>query len=147
MRGIPALVIAASCWAMPALAELSPAQAEQAAAFMAGVRGLDPHTTASEPEFQELVATYVPASGEIQHYLDFLKVSGFTCAPATSLAYEGNPAELVFRCTFEPALGPTAEPNLSSVTEISLFGVVAYCDEQRNVARVSGYMTHGFLGP
>lgn len=147
MRVIPALVLAASWWAMPALADAPEATAEQAAAFIAGVRALDPHTEASEPEFQSLVAAHVPAAGEIQQYLDFMTASGFTCPPATSLAYEGDPKVLVFRCTFEPDLGPAGEPNLSSVTEKSLFGVTAYCDEQRHVERVRGYMTHGLIGP
>jgi len=147
MHRVPVVAVVASLWAMPALAELTPALTQQAAVFTASVRALDSHTKESEPEFQMLVAAYVPAAGEIQEYLDFMTISGFSCPPTTSPAYEGDPEVLVFRCTFEPDLGPSGEPNLSSVTEKSLFGVIAYCDEQRNVQRVRGYMTHGLLGP
>lgn len=145
MQAVALVALCAVLWAKPGVADLTPAQAEQAAAFMASVRALDPHTEESEPAFQALVAKYVPDAGQLQVYLEFMMASGFECPPPTSLAYENG--QLVFRCRFKPDLGPTGEPNLSSVVEVSWFSVAAYCTEKRYIMRLESSMTHGFTGP
>lgn len=139
------VLVLSAFWAKPGSAELSLEQAKQAEAFMAGVRALDPHTEQSERGFLALVEKYVPASGSVQAYLEFMTAGGFECPPISSLAYEGG--SLVFHCTFEPDLGSRGEPNLSSVSEVSWFGVTAHSDDERNVLSVTGYMTHGLIGP
>lgn len=144
-HAVALVALCAVLWAKPGVADLTPAQAEQAAAFVAGVRALDPHTEESEPAFQALVEKHVPDAGQIQVYLEFMTASGFECPPLTSLAYKNG--QLVFRCRFKPDLGPTGEPNLSGVVEVSWFSVTAYCTEKRYIMRVEGSMTHGFIGP
>lgn len=128
-------------------AEITTGQIQQAALFRAEVQALDPHAKASEPGFQLLVSKYVRAAGSIQDYLDFMAASGFTCPPITSLAYDQDDGSLVFRCTFEPDLGSTGEPSLSSVQEVAVFGVVAHSDAKMMIAKVQSYMTHGLTGP
>ncbi|HNB29209.1 MAG TPA: hypothetical protein PLR41_19735 [Alphaproteobacteria bacterium] len=128
-------------------AEITAGQTQQAIAFRTEVQALDPHTNASELDFQVLVAKYVRAAGPIQDFLDFMTASGFKCPPVTSLAYDQFDGSLVFRCTFEPDLGSTGEPSLSSVVEVSVFGVVAHSDVKLTVTKVDGYMTHGLTGP
>ena len=128
-------------------AEISAGQTQQAAFFKREVQALDPHSTASEPEFQSLVDKYVSAVGPIQDYLEFMMASGFQCPPITSLAYDQDDGSQIFRCTFEPDLGSAGEPNLSSIQEVSVFGVIAHGDANLMVAKVQSYMTHGLTGP
>lgn len=134
-------------WAKGSAAEMTPEQVQKAEAFIAEVRALDPHTQESEPAFQALVAKYVPATGPVQGYLDFMTASGFECPWEHSLSDEIDREMPTYRCTFKPDLGRSGEPSLSSVTEIALFDVAADCDKDRNVMTVKGSMTHGFVGP
>lgn len=135
-------------WADVGWAEMTPEQLQKVVAFKAGVQALDPHTIDSEPAFQALVKRYVPADGSVQGYLDFMTASGFTCHPITSLAEDTLRKVPIYRCSFHSDLRPSGEPNLTSVTEQSVFGVVADSDDQRRFVRaVEGYMSHGLLGP
>ena len=142
------LGMAISLWAAAGQAEMASEQVQRVEAFKAGVLALDPHTPASELPFQALVEKYVPASGPLQEFLDFMTASGFKCPAITSLAEDTRRKVPIYHCSFVPDLGPSGEPNLSSVTEKSSFGVIADSDDQRRVVRaVEGYMSHYFLGP
>jgi len=135
-------------WAQPSVAELTPEQHQKAEAFRAGVHALDPHTEDSETAFQVLVEKYVPAAGPVQGFLDFMTASGFECPVITSLEEDTRRKVPIYSCEFKPDIGVSGEPNISGVTEVSWFGVIADSDEQRRVAQaVEGYMTHGFTGP
>lgn len=149
MKKIPAafLIAGFSLSTSAGWAEISAEETQLASAFRTEVQALDPHSLASEPEFQTLVDKYVRAAGPIQGYLDFMMASGFQCPPITSLAYDQDDGSLVFRCTFEPDLGATGEPSLSSIQEVSVFGVVAHSGANLMVAKVESYMTHGLTGP
>lgn len=130
-----------------ASADMAGADLQRAAAFGAAMRALDPHSKDSERPFQELVATYVPQAGGVQPYLDFLTASGFSCPAITSLAYEPGSDVLMFLCRFEPDLGATGEPNLSSVTEAAVFYVQARSDAKHRILSIEGAMHHGPIGP
>ncbi|MGH6894881.1 MAG: hypothetical protein ACREEP_21760 [Dongiaceae bacterium] len=143
---IAVLVAMAGSWANAVSGQMTPEQVQEAEAFAAGVRALDPHTEESEPPFLALVERYVPDAGRVQVFLDFMTASGFECPPITSLAV--NEFKIpIFRCTFAPDLGPAGKPNLSSVIEETSFGVTAECDEKRYIMRIEGYMTHWATGP
>jgi hypothetical protein len=141
-----ALVVLTGLWATAAAAQTSPEQKRQIEAFSAGVRALDPHTKKSEPAFLDLVRQYVPAAGPISGFLGFMTASGFKCSPATSLAENAQKLP-TFTCRFDPDLGPSGEPSLSSVTEKAAFYVIADCDKDSYILAIKGIMMHGFLGP
>lgn len=147
MRLVLAVALAAmtALWATVANAQ-SPEESQQVKAFSAGVRALDPHTKKSEAMFLELVRQYVPVTGPIGGFLDFMTASGFKCPPDTSLV-EDDQKLPTFTCRFDPDLGPTGEPSLSSVTEEAAFYVIADCDKNRYIMTIRGFMMHGFLGP
>jgi hypothetical protein len=140
------LVAVAGLWATAAGAQMSPEQKRQVEAFSAGVRALDPHTKKSEPAFLELVRQYVPATGPISQFLGFMTASGFECSPATSLAENAQKLP-TFTCRFDPDLGPSGEPSLSSVTEEAAFYVTADCDKDHYIMTIKAVMAHWFLGP
>lgn len=141
-----AFAVLPGMWATVACAQMSPEQMQQVEAFSAGVRALDPHTKKSEPAFLELVKQYVPATGPISQFLGFMTASGFECSPETSLA-ENDQKLPTFTCRFDPDLGPSGEPSLSSVTEVAAFYVTADCDKDRYIMTIKGVMAHWLLGP
>jgi len=124
-----ALVAIAASWAQDAPAQMTPDQARQAAAFAAAVRALDPHTIESEPALKALVEEYVPDAGRVQVFLEFMTASGFECPPSTS-PVRGYVNLFDVSCSFQPDLGPSGEPSLSSVIETALFFVTANCNKK-----------------
>jgi hypothetical protein len=140
------LVVLTGLGTTAACAQMTTDQTQRAGAFSAAVRALDPHTKESEPIFLSLVKRYVPAAGPIGEFLDFMTASGFECPPITSLA-ENDRKLPTFTCRFDPDLGPTGEPNLSSVVEEATFYVTADCDKNRYIMTIQGAMMHGFVGP
>lgn len=140
--------IAIGPWVNVGWAEMTPEQLQKAEAFKAGVHALNPHTIDSEPAFQALVKEHVPVGGSVQGFLEFMTTSGFECPVITSLAEDAERKVPIYSCTFQPDLGASGEPSLSSVIEVSWFGVTADTDQQRRFVRVvEGYMSHSFLGP
>lgn len=142
-----AALVAAGSWSASAWADLTAEQRQSAEDFGAKVRELDPRAERSEPLYQALVEDYVPRAGPVQQYLDFMLASGFTCPPITSLAYEPGSDVLLFRCSFAPDLGESGAPNLSSVTEETVFSVIARSDGQHTIIGIEGSMIHGLTGP
>ena len=139
------LAAAVCLWAKVSMAELTAEQTQQVKAFVAGVHALDPHTEKSEPAFQALVEQYVPDTGPLQTFLDFMIASGFECPWPSWKALD--PKKPTYPCAFEPDLGATAEPNLAGITEVSWFHIAAHYDEHRNLTKLEPTMTHGFIGP
>jgi hypothetical protein len=147
LRILVAALVAAGSWSGPACADLTAELRQSAGDFGAKVRELDPRAEDSEPLYRALVESYVPSAGPVQQYLDFMTASGFTCPSISSLAYEPGSDVLLFRCSFAPDLGESGEPSLSSVTEETVFSVIARSDAQHVVMGIEGSMIHGLTGP
>ena len=128
-------------------ADVTTEQLREVEAFMAGVRALDPHTMKSEPGFQALVEAHVPARGALGEFLEFMAAAGFECPWPANAPRRIDPEMPTYPCAFEPDLGPSGQPNWSSVIEGAWFVITAHYDNGGNVTKLKASMIHGYVGP
>lgn len=128
----------------PARSQQAPQADDEVAQFTAAVLALDPRAEESEARFEALVRQFVPASGPVEAFLEFMKASGFTCPWEHSLAPEVTRERPSYTCKLD--VSPTA-PSLSSVEKTEIFYVTANCDADRKIAAVDANVFHGLTGP